>query len=174
MSEAGSDLRALGLFGGKKDEDVGIVAAKPGDELAVAQDHFGIGCAGEDAGRRFSESIVHAVGKVGPAQDRTVGIGRIGGGQLHELGLLRGRLGAQLAQQVDGGGKRELRGAETGDKIAAADAAALFEGFEDVVDCAEAAGDVFGCDGFAGEDAVAAEELKGEGVAGFGVDASSG
>ena len=46
MSETGGGLRAFRLVGGKEDEDVGIVAAEPGDELAVAQDDFGIGGAG--------------------------------------------------------------------------------------------------------------------------------
>ena len=87
---------------------------------------------------------------------------------MHELRLLGWWLGSQLAEEIDGGGKSKLRCAESGNKIAAANATAFFEGLEHVIDCAEAAGNVFGRDGFAREDAVAAEELKGEGVGGFG------
>ncbi len=68
MREARGDLRALGLFGGKKDEKVGIVAAQPGDELAVAQNDFGVGGAGEDA-RRDSQKSSSATGRSG--QGRT-------------------------------------------------------------------------------------------------------
>jgi hypothetical protein len=73
-----------------------------------------------------------------------------------------------LAEQVDGGGERELSGAEASDEIAAANAATFFEGFEHVVDSAEASGDVFCGDGFSRKDAVAVEELKRERVAGLG------
>ena len=61
-----------------------------------------------------------------------------------------------------------MRGAEAGDEVAAANAAALFEGLEHVVDGAESAGNIFGGDGFASENAVAVEKLQREGVAGFG------
>ena len=113
-------------------------------------------------------------GQIGPAQDRAIGVGRIGGGQLHKLRLLLRRRGAQLAQQIDGGGQRELRCAEAGDKIAAANAAALFESLEHVVDGAETAGDIFRGDRFAQQHAVAVEQLQGEGVAGFGCAGSQG
>jgi hypothetical protein len=93
---------------------------------------------------------------------------------LHELGLLGWRAGAELAEEIDGGGQGELGGAEAGDEIAATDAAGFFKSFEDVVDSAEAAGNVFGGDGFAGEDAVAVEELEREGVADFGGGGSWG
>ena len=49
MGEARGGLRALRLFGRKKDENVGIAAAEPGDQLAVAENDFGVGGAGEDA-----------------------------------------------------------------------------------------------------------------------------
>ena len=45
-----------------------------------------------------------------------------------------GRVGAEGAKQFDGGGLSELRAAESGDEIAAADAALGFERFEDFVD----------------------------------------
>ena len=83
-------LRALRLVGGKKNEQVGIVAAQPRHQLAIAQDHFSIGGASENARRSF-RIVVHA-GQVGPAQDRAIGIGWIGCGELDEFGLLRGRL----------------------------------------------------------------------------------
>ena len=47
------NLRALRLFSGKKGEYVRIVAAEPGDELAIAQDDFGIGRAGQDPWSRL-------------------------------------------------------------------------------------------------------------------------
>jgi len=166
VGETCGDLGALGLVGRQEDEQVRIVAAKPSDELAVAEDDFSVGGAGEDSGRGF-RVVVHG-GKVGPAQDGTVGVGGIGGCELDKFGLLDGRFGAQLAEQIDGGGKSELRGTEAGDEVAAPDAPGFFEGFEDVVDSAEAAGNVFCGDGFASEDAVAAEELKCEGMRSFG------
>jgi hypothetical protein len=73
-----------------------------------------------------------------------------------------------LAEEVDGGGKRELRCAKACDKIATANAAAFFKSLEHIVDGRESAGNIFSGDGFAGEDAVAVEELEGEGVAGLG------
>ena len=79
----------------------------------------------------------------------------------------------KLAQQIDGGGQRELRCAEAGDEVAAANAAGFFESFEHVVDGAESAGDVFCSDGFARENAVAIEKLQGEGMAGFGCGGTS-
>ena len=61
-----------------------------------------------------------------------------------------------------------MSGSQSGDEVAAADAPAFFEGFEDGVDGGEAAGDVFCGGGFAEEDAIAVEELEGEGVGGLG------
>ena len=58
--------------------------------------------------------------------------------------------------------------AETRNEVPAADASAFFESFEDVVDGAETAGDVFGGDGFARKHAVAIEQLKSKGMTGFG------
>ena len=147
MRKACGSLGALRLLSGKEDEDVGIVAAQPCDELAVAQNDFGVGGAGENARRRFRVFVGDR--QVGPAQDGAVGVGGIGCSELHELRFLGGGLGAQLAQQIDGGRESELRGAEAGDKIAAADAAAFFESLEHVVDGAESAGNVFCGDRFA-------------------------
>jgi hypothetical protein len=73
------------------------------------------------------------------------------------------------AQEVDGGGHGELRGAEVGGEVAAADLAALFQGLEHVVDGGEAAGKVFGVGGLAEDDAVAGEELLRDGVAPLGL-----
>jgi hypothetical protein len=78
MGKARGGLRALRLFGGKKDEHVRIAAAKPRDQLAIAQNYLGVGRTGEDTRRGFRVFIGH--GKVGPAQDRAVGVGGIGGG----------------------------------------------------------------------------------------------
>ena len=63
---------------------------------------------------------------------------------------------------------RELGGAEPGDEVAAADVARLLHGLEDRVDADEAARDAFGEDRLAGDDAVAVEELPGEGVRALG------
>ena len=41
-----------GSSAGKKDQQVGIVAPQPGDQLAVAQNHFGIGRARQHPRRR--------------------------------------------------------------------------------------------------------------------------
>jgi hypothetical protein len=60
-----------------------------------------------------------------------------------------------LAQQINGGRKRELRCAKAGNKIATANPAAFFQSLENVVDRAESAEDVFRGDGFAQQDAVA-------------------
>ena len=87
---------------------------------------------------------------------------------MDELGLLVRRSGAQLAEQIDGGRECELGCAEAGDEIATANAAAFFEGFKYVIDSAESAGDVFRGDRLAQKNAVAVEQLKSEGVAGFG------
>src|ERR1700691_2180596 len=135
MREAGSYPRAFGLIGWKKDEQVGIIAAKPGDKLSVAKDHLCIGCTRENTWSGF-RVIVHR-GKVGPAQDGAVRIGWIRGCQLHELRLLSSWLAAQLAKQIDSRRQRELRCAKTCDEVAASDAAALFECLEHIVDGAE-------------------------------------
>ncbi len=166
VGQAGGDLSALRLFSGQKDEQVGIAAAKPCDELAVAENDLGVGGAGEQAGGGFR--IFFCDGQVGPAEDGAVGVGGIGGGELEELRFFGSGRGAQLAEQIDGGGEGELGCAEAGDKVAAADAAAFFKSLEHVVDDAEAARNVFSGDGFADEDAVAVEELEGEGVTGLG------
>ena len=166
MREARGSLRTLRLLGGKKDKDVWIAAPEPRYQSSVAQNHLGIGGAGEDA--RCGLRIFVGYGKVGPAQDRAVRVGWIGGSHLYKLGSLFRRCGAQLAQQINGGRKRELRCAKAGNKIATANPAAFFQSLENVVDRAESAEDVFRGDGFAQQDAVAVEQLQGEGVAGFG------
>jgi hypothetical protein len=102
-------------------------------------------------------------------QGSAVGIGGIGRGEENELGFFGGRIGAQLAQQIDGGRQRELGCAQAGDEVAAADAAAFFKGLEHAIDGAESAGDVFRGNVFAEENAVAVEKLEGEGVGGFGL-----
>ena len=133
-------------------------AAQPGDEIAVAQDHAGPDAAVENGG------VVRS-GGVGfrPAEDAAPGIRGIGRGEQEHFGLC-GRVGAEGAKQFDGGGLSELRAAESGDEIAAADAALGFERFEDFVDGRESAGKIFLGDGFAGDDAVAMEKLLRDGV----------
>ena len=83
MRKARGDLRTLRLVGGQKHQQVGIVAAQPRDQLAIAQNDFSISGAGENA-RRALGIFVHD-GKIGPAQDGAVGIGGIGRSHLHEL-----------------------------------------------------------------------------------------
>ncbi len=75
----------------------------------------------------------------------------------------------KLPQQIDGGGQRKLRGAQTRNEISAANAAALFQRFQHVVNGAESAGDVLCTNGFTRENAVAIEKLQGKGMAGFSV-----
>ena len=88
---------------------------------------------------------------------------------MDEFRFLFGGRDAQLAEQVDGGGKSELGCTEAGDEVAATDASAFFEGFEDVVDGGEATGKIFGVRGFAEDYAVAGEELLGDGVGPLGL-----
>ncbi len=64
---------------------------------------------------------------------------------------------AQLAQQVNGGRQRKLRGAQSADKVAAANPPALFERLQHVVDRAESAGHIFRRHRFAQQHAVAVE-----------------
>ena len=68
-----------------------------------------------------------------------------------------------MSQQIDCGGQRKLRGSETGDKITAADAAALFQRLQHIVNSAESARNVLCSDSFAGEHAVAIEQLQRQG-----------
>ena len=53
MRQARGHLRPLRLLGGKKDQQIGIAAAQPRDQLPVAQNHFSIGGAREHAWRGF-------------------------------------------------------------------------------------------------------------------------
>jgi hypothetical protein len=133
--------------------------------LSVTKNDLSVCRAGEYTRRTFR--ILFGNGKVGPAKDGTVGIGRIGGGELHEFRLLGAWFVAQLAKQIDGRGQSELRGTEAGDKVTAANAAALLNRFQHRVDGAESAGYVLGCDGLAGEDAVTVEQLHGQGMTCF-------
>ena len=76
---------------------------------------------------------------------------------MHGFGTLG--FGAQTAQHIDGGGMRELRGAESGDEHAAADPAVLFHGLERWIDRGVAARDVLRKRGFTHHDAVARQQL---------------
>ncbi len=166
MRQPRGRLRALRFLGGQKDQHVWIAAPQPRHQLAVAQNHFSIGRARQNARRRLRVFFGHR--QIGPAQDRTIGVGRIGRGQLHELRLLQRWLGAQLAQQIHGCRQRELRCAQAGDKVSAADAAALFESLQHVVDCAESARHIFRRNRFAQQHAVAIEQLQRQCVAALG------
>src|SRR6476646_6975134 len=53
MSQSTRRLRPLRLVGRQKDENIGIVATKPRDQLAVAQNHFSLVSARENAWCRF-------------------------------------------------------------------------------------------------------------------------
>jgi hypothetical protein len=87
---------------------------------------------------------------------------------LHELRFFGRWRSPQLTKKINGSGKRKLRSAEAGDEVSAADAAALFESLEHIVDGAESTGDVFRGDGLAEENAVTIEQVQSEGVAGLG------
>ena len=78
-----------------------------------------------------------------------------------DFGLV-GRV-AQRAQQIHRAGQRELRGAEAGDEIAAAQPPALFHRFQHGIDAREAAGDRFDRHRLARQDAVAREQLLRDG-----------
>src|SRR5579863_658015 len=121
MSEPGGDLRALRLIRRQKYEQMRIAATEPRHELSIAQDHFGVGCARQDTRRRLRVILAHR--QIRPAQDRTIGIRWIGGSKLHELRLLRRRIGPQLAQKIDGRRQGKLRRAKSGHEIASANAA---------------------------------------------------
>ena len=100
----------------------------------------------------------------GPAEESAVGVGGVGGGEDDNFaGVLIG-VGAERAQEINGGRHGELGGAEVGGEVSAADAAAFFEGLHDVVDGGETARKIFGVSGFAEDDSVAREELLRDGV----------
>ena len=171
--ESVGDVGALGFVGWEEDEQVGVAAAEPGDEASGAEDDLGVGGAGEMRGGRFRCLRLQRAGRASEERSRRGWRGRWRRGGRIRFVVIGTALwdewgGAQGAEEVDGGGEGELGGAEAGDEVAAADAAAFFEGFEDGVDGGEAAGDVFGGGALAEEDAVAVEELEGEGVGGFG------
>ena len=166
MRQPRGGLRAFRLLGGQKDEQVGIATLEPRHKLAVAQNHFGVGGASEDARSRFR--IFFGDGKIGPTQNRAIRVGGVSRGELHELGLLGWRFGAQLPQQVHRGRQRKLRGAQSADKIAAANAPALFERLQDVVDGAEPAGHILRGYRLAQQHAVAVEQLQRQSMAALG------
>jgi len=95
MRQSGGGLRALRLVSRQKDQQIRIAALEPRHKLAVAQNYFGISSASENARRGFL--ILFGDRQIRPAQNRSIGVGWIGRGQLYKLRLLRGRLGAQLA-----------------------------------------------------------------------------
>src|ERR1017187_10158738 len=65
MGQRRGYLRALRLFGGQKDQQIGIAAAEPRYELPVAENYFGISSPGEQARCGFRVFIGN--GKIGPA-----------------------------------------------------------------------------------------------------------
>ena len=109
LREIAGGVAAVGFVGGKKDLQVGIVAAQIGDEFAIAQDDAGADAAGERAVGLVG--IVGVFGDRGPAQDRPVGIRWICSSHGYKFRALGLGVVAQRAQQVDCGGQGELRGA---------------------------------------------------------------
>jgi hypothetical protein len=67
VRKASGNLRAFRLFSGQKDEQIGVAATEPRDQLAVAQDHFRISGASENA--RGGLRVFFRHWKIGPAQD---------------------------------------------------------------------------------------------------------
>ena len=97
-----------------------------------------------------------------PGERRAVGVRGVGGGENDGLRLVGIGL-AERAQPVERAGVRELQAAEAGHEVAAADAAGLFEGLQHRVDRREPARDLLERDRVAGQDAVALQQLLGEG-----------
>ena len=96
-----------------------------------------------------------------PLERRAVGIGRVGGGEDRDLGLVR--LVAQRAQQIHGAGQGELRRAEAGHEIAAAQPPTLFHRSQHGIHAREAAGDQLDGQRFARQHAVTGEQLLRDG-----------
>jgi hypothetical protein len=162
LCEVARDGAAVGVgefvFGGQEDLEGRVIASQVRDAITVAEDDGSSDAAAEGGGVFRSGGV-----GFGPAQDAAPGIGGIGGGEEEHFGSF-GWVGAERAEQLDSGGLGELRSAESGDEIAAADAALGFESLEDFVDGRESAGKILLGDGFAGDDAVAVEQLLGDGV----------
>ena len=143
--------RTRRLVFGQEREELPCAAADVGGERAVDDDD-------ERAGRARRASPAVVTGRAfGPAQDRAVGIGGIGGRQHDDFRFVRRVL--ERSQEVERGRQRELRRADAAREVATAYPAGVLERLQDVVDRAEAAGDAFGRRDLAGQDAVAGEEL---------------
>ncbi len=165
LGEGAHGVGAGGLLVGEQDLQVGVAAAEVGRECAVDENDAGTYGAGEGGGVAVG---IGSGGGVGPAQERAVGVGGVGGGEDDRLAALFEAAvvftGAKGAEEIDRGGLGELGRAEVGCEVAAADAAGFFEGFEDVVDGTEASGEVFRVSGLAEDDAVAGKKLLRDGV----------
>ena len=142
MRQPRGSLRALRLLGGQKDEQVGIAAAQPRNQLAVAQNHFSIGGARKNARRRFRIFFRNRQDRASARPSHRGWPDRSRPTAQTPASPAGGAV-AQLAQQIDRSGQRELRRAQPGDKISAANAAALFERLQHVVHRAESAGHIF-------------------------------
>src|SRR5882724_8430380 len=77
-------------------------------------------------------------------------------------------VGAEAAEAVDGAGERELGGAQSGDEVATADAAALLERLEHGVHAGEPALETLTECGLTREHAVPLEQLQRTRVRGLG------
>src|SRR6185503_15519762 len=122
----------------------------------------GLGAGEDDVGARDPLGLAVLRIALGPRQRGAVGLGRVGRGE-HDRGRLLTRAGR--AQPLDRAGERELRAAETLDEVAATAGAERLELRERVVEDREAAGDPFGQDLLAADDAVALEQQLGDGPA---------
>jgi hypothetical protein len=110
--------------------------------------------------------------QLGPSEERAVWVCRVGCGDRHDLGLVW--LGCEGAQHLDRCRLAELHRADAGDEVPAPDAAAILERAEHLRDRREAARQIFRRGDLARDDAVAREELLGDGRAPFGRRRESG
>ena len=121
--EGAADLRALRFIVRQRDDQLAIAAADPRRQAAVDDHHARAGRA-----RGLPARDVALAGHVesnGPRQQHAIRIRRIGGRQRDRDDLVA--LLARVAQQIDRAGLRELRRAEAGDEVAAANAAGFLE-----------------------------------------------
>jgi hypothetical protein len=114
-----------------------------------------------------------AAARVGPGQERAVGIGGVDRGEdpdrVRAEALDRGLLDPGAAQPIDRAVQGELGARQPSDEIAPADLAALFHLFEDAIERTEPARDALGLHRLAADHAVALEQDAGAGEQALGV-----
>ena len=125
----------------KEEEQLPLAAPQIRGGLAVNEDHTRADRPRRTPGLRRRRCGDACPAQLRPRQDRPVWVGRIGRRE-HNRSRRLGQL-AHRAQQVERRGHRELRGAEAGHEVAAADAPRLLHRPEHLVDGGEPAGHRF-------------------------------